>query len=106
MSKKAKLVLKNPSKNNLQGYLSLLKEFQLDSYFETTVMAKAYELQFEIEVKISTPKQIIAMVSNRYIVELIHDGHEIQVSCECPYPLPCKHQAATILNLMSAKTTI
>lgn len=102
----SKLTLNNPSESNLVEYLKALKEFQLDSYFETAVLARAYELQYGVEVKLSSLSQITTMVSNRYVVEMLSKGSQILVSCKCPYPLPCKHQAAAILSLMAARTTI
>jgi uncharacterized Zn finger protein len=93
------------SKNNtesLQNWLNELKEFQLDSMFDTNVLARAYLYTDSITILNTEANILECEVSGNtmYRTKLISSNGEVLGSCTCPYNGKCKHLAASILVSM------
>ncbi len=90
------------SKNDfesLQKWLKDLKEFQLDSMFDTNVLGRAYLYTNSFSSQKNTENSISALVNEKnYTVQIISENNKIFGECTCPYEGNCKHLAALILS--------
>lgn len=85
---------------SLYTWLTELQEFQLDSYFNSSILGRSYDY-----ITAVSPLQIdeyhrtykIESSSSVYDVDLKKVGKLIISSCNCPYAQACKHIAAVIL---------
>jgi len=87
---------------NLNNWLNELYEFQLDSFFDSVFLDKAYEYVPKVaHVKILDNK-IKCQISgtNKYDIEIKMVGNEILGSCRYPYDQKCKYMAAVVLSLV------
>ena len=87
---------------NLNNWLNQLQEFQLDSFFDSVILGRAYEYVSKVELVYSLENKIRCQISvtNKYDIEIKMDGNEILGSCTCPHDQKCKHLAAVILSQM------
>jgi len=82
-------------------WIKALKEFQLDSLFDTQVLGRAYLYMKEVNIQDKEKHSIIALVGEkRYEVHIYQDGKCIYGRCSCPYEGNCKHLAAMLLSMM------
>lgn len=98
-------LLSENDSESLQIWLIELKEFQLDSMFDTNVMARAYLYTNSVSILESGRDFVKALVgeNNKYEAEIILKDKLIQGRCSCLYDGKCKHLAALILVLISSK---
>jgi len=84
-------------------WIAQLKEFQLDSIFGQSVLAKSYLLLDQIQKSTLSGQRIdgIVLGSKPYDFQLLLKDQTITSSCSCPFDNgPCKHIAAVILHEM------
>ena len=90
------------SKNDaasLQSWLKELKEFQLDSMFDTNILGRAY-LYTESLTLLTSEENVLEYEiggSSNYQAKIIASKGSIFGSCTCPYEGKCKHIAACLL---------
>lgn len=90
------------SEKELSKWIADLREFQLDSYFNMTVLGRAYEYLSKVEILKSDSTIIEAKVGD-YSVKLKSSEHEIMGYCSCPHSERCKHLAALIVHQKKIK---
>ncbi len=87
--------------DSLQIWLTELKEFQLDSMFDTAVLARAYLCTNSISIHKNTINSIGAVVGdNKYEIHITSNNDFILGGCSCPFDGKCKHLAALFLVLI------
>jgi len=92
---------------SLQKWLKELKEFQLDSMFDTNVLGRAYLYTNMVSIIKNTKNSISALVGEKnYKVRITSENHEILGECTCPYEGKCKHLAAIVLSQLSDNTSL
>ena len=90
------------SKNDaasLQSWLKELKEFQLDSMFDTNILARAYLYTNSI-TSVSTEENNLEFhvgSTTIYRTKLSSSNETVYGSCTCLFDGKCKHIAACIL---------
>lgn len=86
---------------SLQIWLKELREFQLDSMFDTQILGRAYLYTDAVSILQSSENTIHAQIDKgRYLIDLVAINKSIQGMCSCPFEGNCKHLAALILKLM------
>ena len=95
----------NSSTENLNTWFHELQEFQLDSFFDTIILGRAFDYVSKVVLLESHQTNIICQLSgtNKYDIEIRMAGNEILGSCTCPHDQKCKHIAAVILSQMDIK---
>jgi len=94
------LLSKNASES-LQDWINNLKEFQLDSMFDTNVLARAYLYTNSISIYKNSKNSISGSVGDsKYQVTVDSIDNSIYGECSCPYDGKCKHLAALILKML------
>ena len=92
------------SKNDyesLQNWIKNLKEFQLDSMFDTNVLARAYLYTNSISIYKNSENSICGEVGDgKYQVQISSEDNSILGECSCPYDGKCKHLAALVLKMI------
>jgi uncharacterized Zn finger protein len=88
---------------NLNNWFNEIQEFQLDSFFDSVVLGRAYDYVSKVELLTSLENKIRCQISvtNKYDIEIKMVGNEILGSCTCPHDQKCKHLAATILSMIN-----
>ena len=91
--------------DNLNKWLNELQEFQLDSFFDSVILGRAYEYVSKVEHVNHLENKITCQISGstKYDIEIKMVDNEILGSCTCPYDQKCKHMAAVILSQMDIK---
>jgi uncharacterized Zn finger protein len=92
------LLSKNDS-DSLQNWIKELKEFQLDSMFDTNVLGRAYLYTNSLTSLATEDNMLVYEVGKNtiYHTKLISSNGAIYGSCTCPFDGKCKHIAACIL---------
>ncbi|MDF1696745.1 MAG: SWIM zinc finger family protein [Saprospiraceae bacterium] len=87
---------------SIQKWIKELKEFQLDSMFDTNVLGRAYLYRNKVSIRSNQPDFISAEVngSEPYAIELKSEADHIWAGCSCKYKGKCKHVAALLLVMM------
>ncbi|MFT4534390.1 MAG: putative Zn finger protein [Saprospiraceae bacterium] len=93
------------STENLNTWFRELQEFQLDSFFDSVILGRAFEYVSKVKLIASHKTKIICQISGtkKYDIEIKMVGNEILGSCTCPYDQKCKHLAAVMLSQMDIK---
>jgi len=88
--------------SSLQTWLDELKEFQLDSMFDTNVLGRAYLYTQTISFSKKEATRITAIIgkARRYEIHLSSMDGEIKGECSCPFEGKCKHLAALIIKMI------
>jgi uncharacterized Zn finger protein len=91
--------------DNLNNWFNEIQEFQLDSFFDSVVLGRAYNYLSKVEPILSQENKITCQIpgTNKYDIEIKMVGNEIIGSCSCPHNQKCKHLAAVILSQMDIK---
>ena len=96
-------ILSKNEHKSLQIWLKELKEFQLDSMFETNVLGRAYLYKNSITINKNNPNSVSGIVEGKqYEVQIISDNNVVKGNCSCPFEGNCKHLAALVLVLLSS----
>ncbi len=90
---------------NLNNWFNEIQEFQLDSYFDSVVLGRAYDYVSKVEIIKSLENTITCQIPgiNKYDIEIKMVGNEVIGNCSCPHNQKCKHLAAVILYQMDIK---
>ena len=92
---------------SLQNWIDHLKEFQLDSIFETNILGRAYLLMNDVSIVLKEKNEVQASFpSKNYLIKINQSENKVQGSCSCPFDGKCKHMAATLLALMAHRLDI
>jgi len=87
--------------NSLQNWLGALKEFQLDSMFDTNVLGRAYLVTPSVSILESLDNKVTGQIEDgKYALEIISIDGEIHAECSCPFDGNCKHLAALLILLI------
>jgi len=99
---KVKKLLTQTRETTLHNWISQLREFQLDSYFENRILGRAYEYTSKVTLETKRDNQMELAVEGtaRYLVTLSLEDQDVYGDCSCPYEGHCKHIAAAILSSM------
>lgn len=89
--------------DSLQKWLKELKEFQLDSIFDTSVLGRAFLYTESVEIikEEENDLEFTVGTNSTYNVQLILKEHSVYGSCTCPYDGKCKHLAASLLVMIN-----
>lgn len=101
--------LSKKDNTSLQIWLNELKEFQLDSLFDTAVLGRAYLYIESISINGDTEHHVGASVNDgKYDVSIQAENNSVLAECSCPYQGNCKHLAALLLFLINrgSKNTV
>ncbi len=86
---------------SLQNWKNNLKEFQLDSMFDTNVLARAYLYTNSISIYKNSENSISGIIGDaKYEGQIESKDNMIFGTCSCPYGGKCKHLAALILKMI------
>ena len=93
------VLLSKNGTESLQNWLKELKEFQLDSMFDTNVLARAYLYKDSLKTLVTEENNLEFAVGGDtlYHTKIISSNGEVHGSCTCPFDGKCKHLAACIL---------
>lgn len=92
-------LLKKTELYTLQDWLKDLKEFQLDSLFDTNVLGRAYLYTASLKIDDISENNINGRTGDllKYETSLSMNEQSVYGSCTCPYEGKCKHIAALLL---------
>jgi len=95
------------SKNNsdsLQSWLEDIREFQLDSMFDTNILGRAFWYTDAVSIFENSEHVVKAVIKEKmYELQITSKESKVIGECSCPYDGHCKHLAALLLVLISKK---
>ncbi|MEM9548716.1 MAG: SWIM zinc finger family protein [Bacteroidota bacterium] len=84
--------------DSLEQWLKDLKEFQLDSMFDTHILGRAYLYTNAVSIEKKDDLNIFGRVKEKdYQMQIWAKNNFVHAKCSCPYNGPCKHLAALLL---------
>ena len=97
-------LLSQNQQGSLKEWLEDLKEFQLDSIFETNVLGRAFLYAKSVSHSIEEDNKVESKVGSDsiYKTSIINKKGLIYGTCSCPFDGKCKHLAASLLVLIKS----
>jgi len=88
--------------DSLFDWISSLREFQLDGFFDTRSLGRAYEYVAKLEDIVIEENRISASIHGtaKYDIQIIDNGDHVSINCSCPMNTSCKHIAALMISQM------